>query len=186
MKWIGDRISVLDKKESLSFVIYPERIGWKKHLVGAWFSLWILIGAYVVSQFFILEFAQDQKIVLLIFMAFWSYFAVRIGKTTLYQYFGKEMIRIKDGELVLKKATGSYGKSHRLFLENISKMRTVELKENSFQNIYENSPWVLGTPKIEFEHLGKTYSFGRKLKDQESDLLYKYLTKRIVKNIKSK
>lgn len=183
MKWIGKRTSVVDQKDSLSFVIYPEPIGWKKHLIGFWFVLWLAIGAYVTSEMF-RGYEENQQIVLFIFMAFWMYFAIRVGKTALYQYFGKELIKINDHELILKKATGPYGKSNRLFLENITKMREVELKDNSFQNIFENSPWVAGTPRIEFEHLGKTYSFGRKLNPSDRRLIYNYITKRITKNIR--
>lgn len=183
MKWIGKRTSVVDEKDSLSFVIYPEAIGWKKHLLGLWSLLWLAIGIYVTRELF-RGYGENERIVLFIFMAFWVYFAVRVGKTTLYQYFGKELIKIKQDEMLLKKSVGAYGKSHRLFLENISKMREVELKENSFQNVFENSPWVAGTPRIEFEYMGKTFSFGRKLNANDTRLIYNYITKRITKNIK--
>ena len=72
------------------------------------------------------------------------------------------------------------------FLENIAKLRKVELKENSYQSVFENSVWVRGTNKIEFEYMGKVYSFGRKLNDKDTQLLFNYIAKRISQHIKKK
>lgn len=185
MKWIGERISVLDNKDSLSFVIYPENIGWKLYLIGAWLFLWVAVGSYVFSQLFC-GYGQSEKIALGIFMAFWFYFFVRIGRTFLYLTWGREFIKIDKTVLRLKKGIKTYGKTNQFFLENIAKLRKVELKENSYQAVFENSAWVRGTNKIEFEYMGKVYSFGRKLNEKDTQLLFNYIAKRIMQQLKKK
>ena len=66
MKWIGERISFLDKKESISFVIYPPKLGRKKGLLITWFVLWLLIGGYVSAQMF-KDYNEQEKLSLFIF-----------------------------------------------------------------------------------------------------------------------
>ncbi|PKR80532.1 hypothetical protein CW751_09155 [Brumimicrobium salinarum] len=185
MKWIGDRISFVDKKDSISFVIYPPKLGRKKVLIVVWFALWLLIGGYVFFQFF-QDYTQEEKLALVIFMVFWFYFALRVFRTLLFLFFGKEYIKLDRNSLRIKKATGSYGKSKQYFIENITKFNQVELKDNSFQKVYDDSPWVRGANRIQFEYFGKTHSFGRKLEDKDVKLMFQVITKRIQKYLSKK
>ena|SRR5690554_1009899 len=185
MKWIGDRISFVDKKDSVSFVIYPPQTGRKKGLLIVWFFLWLLIGGYVSTQFF-KEYQQEEILALFVFMIFWLYFSIRVARTILYLFFGKEYIRLNKDALRIKRATGSYGKSKQYFIENISKFSLVTLKENSFQKVYDDSLWVRGTNRLEFENFGKRQSFGRKLEDKDAEMMFKILTKRIEKYLRAK
>src|SRR5690554_5013769 len=98
MKWIGDRISFVDNKDNISFVSYPPKIGWKKIVMLLWFILWIAIGVYMTYQFF-RDFSRDEKIVLVVFMSFWTYFAIRVGRTLLYLYYGREFIKLDKDAL---------------------------------------------------------------------------------------
>ena|SRR5690554_78863 len=185
MKWIGERISFVDKKDSISFVIYPPKIGRKKILILVWFALWVLIGGYVSAQFF-QDYTQEEKLALFIFMVFWFYFAMRVLRTILFLFFGKEYIKLDKNSLRIKKATGSYGKSKQYFLENITKLNLIVLKDNSFQKVYDDSAWVRGTNRIEFEYFQKRHSFGRKLEEKDAKMMFQILTKRIEKFVKSK
>ncbi|MFA5573577.1 MAG: hypothetical protein WC994_00845 [Brumimicrobium sp.] len=185
MKWIGDRISFVDNKDNISFVIYPPKIGWKKIVMLLWFILWIAIGVYMTYQFF-RDFSRDEKIVLVVFMSFWTYFAIRVGRTLLYLYYGREFIKLDKDALRIKQSIGQYGKSRKYFIENISKLKLEFPKENSFKKVYEDSSWVMGENRIKFEFFGKEYSFGRKLNEKDADLLFKTITRRIEKFIKLK
>lgn len=180
MKWIGNRITFVDKKERISFVIYPPKLGRKKHLVVVWFALFFAVGVYVSTRFFA-DFSQDEKMMLFIFMAFWAYFAVRVFRTILYLYFGREYIKLDKTCLRIKIATGEYGKARQFFIENLSKFKFIELKDSSIQKVYDDSPWVKGTNRIQFEYFGKKYAFGRKLDNKDAEMLYKILTRRIEK-----
>lgn len=185
MKWIGDRISFKDHKESVTFVIYPPKVGFKKNLVLLWFVLWLMIGGYVTTQFFY-EYSDQEKIALFVFMAFWLYFAVRVLKALLYLFIGREFIKLDMTALRIKKSTGKYGKAKQYFIENLTKLRVNELKSTSIQKVFEDSIWVKGTDRIQFEYMGKHYSFGRKLEEQDAKLMFQIITKRINKFLKQK
>lgn len=185
MKWIGERISFNDKKEYLTFVIYPPNLGPKKYLIIAWTLLWYLVGIAVFTQFFY-DYSEKEKIVLIIFMSFWLYYAVRVTRTLLYLLFGREYIKIDSSAIRIKRSLGNYGKAQQYFLENISKLSVFELKENSFQAVYEQSPWIRGTNRIQFEYLGKTISFGRKLNDKDTKLFFNLIAKRMDQYLKKK
>ncbi|HLV42283.1 MAG TPA: hypothetical protein VKY37_08395 [Brumimicrobium sp.] len=185
MKWIGERISFVDKKDSISFIIYPPKLGRKKILILIWFALWVLIGGYVTSQLF-QEYSQEEKLALFIFMIFWLYFALRVLRTILFLFFGKEYIKLDVSSLRVKKATGSYGRSKQYFIENINKLSLISLKDNSFQKVYDDSPWVRGANRIQFEYFQKKYSFGRKLEEKDAEMMFKIITKRIEKFLNTK
>ena len=178
MKWIGERISFVDKKDHITFVIYPPKIGIKLHLIISWVILWYIIGGVVFSQLFG-DYEEKEKIILIVFLSFWLYYAVKVTKTLAYLIWGREYLKLDPTSLRIKRATGKYGKAKQYFLENISKFSIYELKENSFQASYEKSDWVMGTNKLHFEDLGKTISFGRKLNEKDATLLFKLITKRI-------
>ena len=78
------------------------------------------------------------------------------------------------------------GKAKEYYLENIKKVRVSVPKANSFQAAWENSPWIRGGERIEFDYLGKTIRFGRKLNQQDSKLLFQLLTKRLEDQLKKK
>lgn len=185
MKWIGERISFVDTKEKATFVIYPPKIGWKIYVMYVWSALWILVGVAVISQLF-LDYTEKEKITLIIFLSFWLYFAVRVIRALIFLITSREFILIDDNGLHIKKATGKFGKSKRYFLENISKMRIPEVKENSFQAVYDSSPWVRGSDAIMFDYLGKTISFGRKLTEKDAKLLFNILVKKIDSAVRKK
>src|SRR5690606_10249747 len=113
------------------------------------------------------------------------YFAIRVLRTILYLFFGREYIKLDKNSLRIKIATGSYGRSKQYFIENITKLSLNVLKENSFQKVYDDSPWVRGTNRIQFEYFQKTYSFGRKLEEKDAEMIFKIMTKRIDKFLKS-
>ncbi|WP_107038830.1 hypothetical protein [Brumimicrobium mesophilum] len=185
MKWIGERISFLDKKESISFVIYPPKLGRKKGLLITWFLLWLLIGGYVGAQM-LKENGDQEYLMLFIFMTFWLYFAIRVFRSMMYLFFGREYIKLDKTTLRIKRSIGAYGQTKQYFIENISKFEMITLKENSFQKVYDDSVWVRGSNRIQFEFFTKRISFGRKLEDQDAKMMFQILTKRIEKYLKSK
>lgn len=182
---MSERISFVDHKESLTFVIYPPKIGFKRILILIWVILWYGVGGVVISQLF-LDYPEDEKIMLIIFLSFWMYFAYRVSRTLIYLFWGREYIKLDQNALRVKKATGKFGSAKQYFIENIAKFKQHEVKENSFQAAFENSPWVKGFDKLQFEYQGKNISFGRKLTDKEAQLMFKLITKRIEQFLRKK
>jgi hypothetical protein len=185
MKWIGDRISFVDQKDKITCVIYPPNIGGKKYVLLGWSMVWLAIGVYVTSQLFV-DYSDKERLVLIIFLAFWLYFALRVFRTTISQFFGREFIKLDEQALHIKKSAGKYGKSGQYFLENISGFELMELKEDSLAGVFESSFWVRGSNRINFEYYGKVISFGRKLNEKDAQLLYKLLLNRMEKYLRKK
>jgi hypothetical protein len=184
MKWIGERISFVEDKQKMTVVIYPDAKGWVKSMMGAWFAMWVMIGAVVIWSYFTFKLTEQENIIIYIFMAFWAYYAIRVGRSFFWLLWGKELIKIDEAAFIYKKSIKTYGSAKRYLLENISKMRMHELKEGSFQAIWEASPWVKGGERLEFDYLSKVVRIGRKVSEKDGKLLFKLLSKRIDQNIR--
>lgn len=186
MKWIGERVSFLDDKKKTTFVIYPQNIGWKKSLMGAWFAMWLTIGGVVFWSFSAFELKQQEQIILFVFLVFWFYYAIRVGRAFFWLLWGKELLKIDEISFTIKNTIKGYGKAKPFFLENIQKIRVSQPKENSIQAVWEASPWVNGGERLEFDYLGKTIRFGKKLDEKEAKLLFNVITKRVEDQLKKK
>lgn len=78
MKWIGKRISFVEDKNKTTIIVYPEDVTWVKALMGAWVGMWISIGAVITWAYFNVDLSEQENIILIVFMAFWLYFAVKV------------------------------------------------------------------------------------------------------------
>ncbi len=179
MKWIGERISFVDDKQKTTFVIYPEGKGIVKSLMGAWFSMWMIIGSVVIWYYFTFPLNQQLSLILIVFLVFWFYYAVKVGRSFFWILWGKELIKVNEAALTYKKSVRNYGKAIPYYLENIQKIRMYQPKETSLQAVWEASPWVRGGERIEFDYMGKTIRLGRKLNEKDSKLFFNLLTKRV-------
>lgn len=179
MKWIGKRISYLDQGSKTTFVIEPENPGILKVLMGMWFFMWLAIGGAVIWGWNNYDLKRELHLILIVFMVFWTYYLIRVGRSYAWIMAGKEMLKIDKISFTIKNSIKGYGKAQEYYLENISKVRVSTPKPNSFQSAWENSPWIRGGERLEFEYRGKTVRFGRKLSEQDSKLLFQVLTKRL-------
>lgn len=184
MKWLSERISFDEDKLKATFVIYPEKSVLIKSLIGAWFAMWMVIGAIILWSLATFKISEQEEIILWIFIAFWSYYAYRVGRSFFWLSWGKELIKINETAFVYKKSIWSYGKATPYYLENIKKIKVFQPKEKSLQSVWEASPWIRGGEKIEFEYLGKTIRFGRKLEDKELKIFFNLITKKIEERLR--
>ena len=179
MKWIGNRISFHEDKQRSTFVIYPEKKAWVTGLMGAWCAMWLAIGAVMTWAAFALELTDTERIITVVFLGFWFYYAQRVGRSFLWMMYGKEMLKINEASLSVKRSIKKYGKANQYFHENIQKIKMTVPTENSFQAAWESSPWVTGGERIEFQYMGKTVRFGRKLSEKEAKMLFQMITRRV-------
>ena len=184
MKFIGTRTSFQDAGNKTTIVIAPENVFWQKGLMSAWFSMWMVIGITMFWAFNTLKLNEQEKLIVIIFLVFWVYYAFKVGKSLFWILWGKELIKIDKDGLSIKKSIRGYGKSTNYFLENIQKFRTQQPKENSFQAVWENSPWIQNGERIEFDYIGKTIRFGKKLNEKDAKLLFNLITKRVEEYLK--
>lgn len=184
MKWIGERVSFVDDKNKLTIVIYPENITWVKGVMGAWVAMWFTIGVTVIWSYFTFKLTEQEQIIIYIFMAFWAYYALKVTRSFFWLLWGRELLKLDETGLSYKRSIKSYGKSSQYFYENISKMEVHQPKEKSMQAVMEQSPWVKGGERIDFQYFGKTIRFGRKLNQKDTELLFKLITKRIEERLR--
>lgn len=201
MKWIGQRISYIDKDSKTTFVIEPEQVGWVKGAMGAWFAMWLVIGlvmiwAWASGTIYDLDPTDDKvptesqkqqlMLITIIFLCFWVYYFQRVGRSFFWLMFGKEMLKVDKISLTIKNSIRGYGRAKEYYLENISKIRIFVPEKNSFQTAWENSPWIRGGERIEFDYMGKTVRVGRKLDEKDAKLLFQVLTKRVEEQLRKK
>lgn len=186
MKWIGNRISVVDSKERTTIVIHPKKSPLIMALIGAWIFMWYGIGFTLIWAYFVLNLSQQEGLIIVIFMTFWIYYAVRVTRSFLWLMWGSENLKIDDVSLSIKNATKKMGKARLYYVENIKKIRLNLPKERSLQTAWESSPWINGGERIEFDYMGKVVRFGRKLDQKDATLLFNLITKRIEEHLKAK
>lgn len=190
MKWIGKRISFVEQETKTTIIITPETPGVFKALIGAWVFMWGAIGAYLIWYLFEsfsrkaitakeLSTIQQEQIIIAVFLAFWAYYFVRVGRMFLWLNWGREYLKMDKIAFTIKQSIGPYGRAKQYFLENITKMSVFTPEKNSIQAAWENSPWIRGGERIEFEHFGKRIRFGRKLDEQEAKQLFQLVTKKL-------
>jgi hypothetical protein len=186
MKWIGNRISYVEQQDKTTIIITPEQPGFIKALLGAWFFMWLSIGFTIVWSLYQFKFTQQEQVILFVFMVFWSYYAIRVGRTFFWSLWGREYIKIDPYALTLKTSIKDYGKSKNYFLENIKKFAVDVPETHSFQTAWENSPWIRGGERISFDHFSKNVRFGRKLNEKEAKQLFQLITKKVDDYLKKK
>lgn len=196
VKWIGDRISVVDENNVTTIVIDPLRVWWKEILLTLWVLSFTFIGLFMVYLYFTnfagLNYVQtptpdeidNQRIYTIVFLGFWAYFEYRTVKALMWYRFGKELIRIDIDGFRLKKSILTYGKAHRYFFENMKKFGLRKQEPTTFGNFFENAYWSMGTDALLFDYKGKSKSFGRRLNEKDSRLLMRLIDDRIKKSIK--
>lgn len=184
MKWIGERVSFVDDKLKTTIVIYPQTATIVKGLMSAWVAMWFTIGAVVAWSFFTFELTDQELIILFVFMAFWFYYAVRVSRSLFWLLWGKELIKIDETAFLYKRSVKNFGKAVPYYLENISKMRVFQPKEKSIQAAWELSPWIKGAERIEFDYMGKEIRFARKLNEKDTEMLFKFITKKMNDRLK--
>ena len=185
MKWIGERISFVEDKNRTTVVIEPMNVGWIRSAMGAWVFMWLTIGISILLNYNSLALDENQVIFIWVFLAFWAYYAVRVTRSWFWLMWGKELIKIDEVALTYKRSIRKYGRANPYLLENIQKMRVSTPKENSVQAAWEKSPWIVGGERMEFDYMGKTIRFGRKLNEKDAELLFKLLTKRVEQQIRN-
>lgn len=185
MKWIGNRVSFVDEKNRTTVVIYPEKKTWVSGLMGAWVSMWMVIGATMSWALITLKLTDKEQIILWVFLAFWFYYAFKVTRSLFWILWGKELIMIDEVAMHYKRSIKKYGSSVPYYFENIKKFKLEHPKEGSIQAIWESSPWVGGGERIDFEYKGKLVRFGRKLEERDAKLLFDLVTKKVEERLRT-
>ncbi len=180
VKVISDKVSYKKEYRYLQFVILGKIESWKEALLGAWFLAWIFIGVVVMYTYFQAT-DREMRMMLIIFLIFWSYYFWKVGRVWLFRRGGNELIRIQGEILVLKRSFYTYGKTKTYYIEMIQDFAPVELSKSSFAYTYENGWWVLGGEKLGFSYQGKFVKFGMQLSDPDTMQVFKLIRQELAK-----
>src|ERR1700751_5429186 len=102
---LSDRASVKKNEEDMSIVIGPSPDKKKARNIGIILALW-LVGGIIIGLNYFKVTDENAKLMIVIWMAFWLYFSYVIGKAFRWQYFGRDLIQVRNGKLFYKRDVG--------------------------------------------------------------------------------
>ena len=108
LKTIGKRISIAEHGDATTIVIAQTIPPSQQIALEAWFGGWLGLGGLIGYGAF--ASAGDERNMLVICLAFWTYFFVRILKVILWRRIGSEVIRISAKQILIKNAFKKKGK----------------------------------------------------------------------------
>ena len=171
MEYLSERVSVQRDGAQTSIVISPRLSAVKQTLLVCWTTAWTLCGAYILFELLRMP-SGDQRTFTLTFIAFWTYFEIRLLRVLAWRLKGFELIRVKEGVITIKNSVLGYGRAHEYFIENVQSLGPLTIDPSSWTWQLNDSFWVMGGERMGFEHLGKRVVFGKGLSDEEmTDLL---------------
>ncbi len=168
MDLISERVSVEHKADGLSVVITARLTRPKEALLVAWFIAWTLCGAYFAYELAQPQAKRETHQGLLLMLAFWAWFELRIGRVVLWRLKGFELWRLKEGTLTVKDSIFGYGRAHDYFVDNIQRFGPIQVDETSWKWQLNESFWVMGGERLGFEHAGKKVAIGKGLTKEEA------------------
>ena len=181
MKIISNRVSMVDKDDVLSIVILPTTDKRKLNWLLLWLIAWSICGIIVLVNFFTLK-NRDAQIFVLVYLSFWLYFEYKIMNAYKWKKNGKEKIWLKKGKLFYQKEIKGKGKTEEFDLNLINDIEIIELSAASFSDSINQSFWIKGGERIQFQFQAKTVKMGMQLSDTEAY----YIIRAIKSYIKNK
>ena len=170
MEFISDRISIERQGEGVSIVIGSRLPKEKWMFLMGWLVAWSLCGLAFLYEF-IHGPGPGMRVPLLIMIAFWAYFELRIVRVVLWRKKGFELWLVKDGELTIKNSLYHFGKATSYFIANIQRLGLLNMDETSWKWQMSDSFWTRGAEQLGFEYHGKKVAFGRGLTEEETKKL---------------
>lgn len=185
MRTLGSRISFEQSTDQFTVVITQEIPRMSFLLLVGWWLAWWGIGAV-----FLWEWAQteipDERMFFSISLAFWAYFAFRVGKVIAWRKWGRELVRITPTELSVKNAFGSYGRAVVVPLASVERMEVVKRDPTKFLQTMDQSFWIMGGESLMVRSSVRRLPLGKQLSEREAGALAKAMDGAIRKLNKSR
>lgn len=172
---ISKRASVVKGENELSIVISSAEDRAKAKNIGIILALWLVGGIVIGVNYFRID-DQNTKLFILVWLAFWAYFSYVIIKAFLWQWSGKELIKVKDGKLLYKRDVNGRGWVIDYTLEGISDLRKYGEKTPPWLKRFGGDYWTVDCDSLAFDYEEKEIAFGFKLSEKETDKLIKLIS----------
>jgi hypothetical protein len=169
---IGNRISIAHHPDAFTVVITQEIPRTSFALLVAWWGAWWAVGVVFAVQWATTEVA-DERMFFTISLAFWAYFAFRVGKVIAWRKWGRELIRITPSELSVKNAFGAYGRAVSVPLSSVERMEVVKRDPRKFLHSMDQSFWILGGDTLVVRSSVRRLPMGKQLSEREAGALAK-------------
>src|SRR4051812_25577826 len=105
---ISNRASVKKTGEDVSIVVVSSPDKSKAKNIGIILALWLAGGVVIGWNYFRLT-DEKAKLMIVVWLAFWFYFSYIIIKAFRWQFFGRELIQVRNGKLFYKRDVGGRG-----------------------------------------------------------------------------
>ncbi|MDA8606555.1 hypothetical protein N9L13_05940 [Flavobacteriales bacterium] len=176
---IGQRITYAWHEDALTVIIHQRITSSQQMMLDAWFAAWLLVGgslgyAYTQSQ------GEEQNF-LLICLAFWTFFAIRVLKVLAWRRVGREMIRVNAEGMSIKNAFGNYGKAKFFIKSNIKRMEVLRRDPSKFMHNLDQSFWIMGGDSLQFNYLRSRFVLGKQLNERDAKALAQLFDKALRK-----
>jgi hypothetical protein len=181
MQLISPRVSVLEKDNVFSLVILPTTDKKKLGLLFLWLLAWTVCGLIVFGNYFQIT-NREAKIFIIVYLSFWAYYEYKIGRTFLWKKFGREKLWIKKGKIQYQREVSGKGKIREYDIELVNDLEIIELSKSSFADTINQSFWIKGGERLQFQCQSKTVRFGMQLNEEETRKVFNALKNFLNKN----
>jgi len=174
------RISIEETETSLNIDINGKIPPAQFNLLSLWFLLWTGAGIIVITQLFG-EMEQNQKMFMVVWLGFWLYFELKIGKALLWRKSGVERISMDKDVFRLAFDVPFGTRIYEFRTNDVRNFHSLEKAKGVFIKNYFDSFWVVGGESIGFFANGKLKSFGRQLDEESAKNLLKKVIHKVDK-----
>ncbi len=178
IKSISKRASFVENENELSIVISSALDRQKARNIGIILGLWLIGGIVIGVNYFRID-DHNTKLFILVWLAFWCYFSYVIGKAFLWQYNGKELIKVRDGKLIYKKDVSGRGFVLDYEIAEMKDLRKYGEKSPEWIKRFGGDYWSVDCDSIAFDYQGKEIPLGYKLNEFEQGEILKLLKTKI-------
>lgn len=132
-----------------------------------WLLAWSVCGMIVFVNYFRMN-DTNSKLFILIYLSFWAYFEFNIMRAFIWKKFGKEKLWIQEGILYYQREINKKGKIREFNLDLISPLTVIELKPTRFSDTINQSFWVKGGERLQFNAQSVVVSLGLQISSKEA------------------
>jgi hypothetical protein len=172
VEFIGKKISIVRKPEELSIVISASEKRSASYALFFWMICWLISGPLLCYLLWNKP-ANETKLFIFVFGAFWLYFLVRVFLAFMWKRYGREVIKIREGKVFVKKDILKRGKVHAYDIGFVKNLRKREVNLAGIGTALASADWLSLREALAFDHNGKEVRFGYELSDADAQELLK-------------
>jgi hypothetical protein len=175
---LSDRIGFVKGQDDLT--VYIKASGKKDQrkltIFKAWLIFWSIAGFIILSQLFFSFYTREEKLYMVIYLAFWGYFEYRMLKAYYFRKYGIETVYINNDKFMLRRdILSKQGKPKYYQANHKNPFHEVEDKSGSVNRSYYTSFWVVSGGTIGFANSGGENRLGLQLPKEDAQKLIRLM-----------